>query len=263
MTYSPFVESVIEAYYTPNVRFEILLGILLRPCLAALVNDQCGLATEFVASELPFQDKQAVHGNAGAKADFLLADARKAYWVELKTGKDHAAGKSGHGKRQYLRYKEALKTHEDFGKASGDRLLTILKGCYGLRSLAAPYGDNSVQEAFRLITGASAESPAPVREAIAHLKKTGGTASRKYLLTLAGLLAYLKTPGNTGLWAKKPGLIYITPTGREMLPDVDDACWQPARETASVSLVAGIPLLRQHGHTELAEVISALFQDGE
>lgn len=87
---------VVNDYFTPNIKAEVILDALLTPFVAEIIEEQfqngpCFQGTlHFVTKEMSVLDlekpkENPAYGNMGIKIDYILGDAQAFYLVELKT----------------------------------------------------------------------------------------------------------------------------------------------------------------------------------
>lgn len=254
--------SLLHAYYTPNLQFEILFGALLQPYIAGIIEWQSGRKMEYVTSELPFRDNNARRGNGGPKADFMLADKDYVYLAELKTVKDDKS----HSRwvEQWERYNYTRTNYLTFGEVSGIRLLDIIKDKYAnkfaLQDVKAPYGTDSFRLAIEEITRDTV-GETYTEKAIYLLKTYTLTSSRKYLFTLAQIADYLhKFPRN--LWDMPVKLIYILPNDFEAYKKNDKNFYERLYGNCLlINLPVATSWLREEGGyaKELADAINNIY----
>lgn len=109
-------ELIVNDYFTPNIKAEVILDALLTPYVAGIVKEQLEDVgnIELIAKEMSLHDpKNPDKSDRGPKVDYVLADEKYVYLVELKTTESSEDGK------QRARY-EAL-TRKRFGESLPDR----------------------------------------------------------------------------------------------------------------------------------------------
>lgn len=202
-------DCVIRDYFTPNVTAEVIIDCLLTPKLAAIINAQCGLETEYVAKEMSIPYAKPRRDNRGCKIDYVLADDRTVYLTELKTTPSS-------GSDSQLVHYEAVCDQWTFGKSLGERLLKILAKEFSLGRVTARTGsDSAFAKFFKAITGREAGKEGNAAIALSCVRTMecawrSANRSKKYILTLGEILDYLKG-GERTLWEKPMKIIYLAP----------------------------------------------------
>lgn len=236
------MELVVDDYFTPNIKAEIILDTLLTPYIEEILKDQCGIDAVFLTKEMSIKKRNG--NNRGPKVDYVLTDKteKRIYLVELKTTKSSINEDQAEVYRTYCQNKY-------FGEVLGYRLLSILnknKTFFPLNCLKNEHwGDQTLKDAFQEIIFkhfdlfefssesdmckeckklADAEKQKKwcvncARKLIYENKWTqkGNWRSRKYLHTLGQLVDYLNK--NETLWDKKMKVFYLTPTGDDAPKD--------------------------------------------
>ena len=167
---------VVNDYFTPNIKAEVILDTLLTPYVAEIINRQGDLDTVFVTKEMSVKDVQKQtenpkYGNMGTKIDYVLVDADFVYLVELKTT-------DGSIKAKQAKEKQLLKLFEDI--------------CHDVP------GDSYAERGRELLKA-----------------KVNWRSTYKYIYTMGQLLDYLYEQDGrqkATIWDKKLKLFYITPT---------------------------------------------------
>ena len=109
---------VVNDYFTPNIKAEVILDTLLTPYIAGIIKDQCGVDAVFVTKEMSVFDESR-KDKKGEKIDYILADENTAYLVELKTTDGRINPEQA---KKYLRNCEG----KTFGDVFGRRLMDIM-----------------------------------------------------------------------------------------------------------------------------------------
>lgn len=213
-------EWVVNHYFTPNIKAEVIFDTLITPCIEEIVKEQLGEAGEglvFLTKEMSIMDEVGVD-NKVSKVDYVLADQNRVYLVELKTTDSSINDEQADAYREICQDK-------GFGEILGCRLLSILSG--GGRTftlhLGDPslWGDETLKLAFDEIIGknkyqADTQGITCAEKAAALIQAQNWTQrdryrSRKYLYTLGQLVDYLD--GGETLWNKPMTVLYLTPDG--------------------------------------------------
>lgn len=158
---------VVNDYFTPNIKAEVILDALLTRYVAEIIEEQfqdgpCFQGTlRFVTKEMSVRDlkkplENVSYGNKGTKIDYILGDGQAFYLVELKT--TDSSIKSRQDERYLSNCSGSDKT---FGTVFGEKLLTIVNeafaGTYKKRFLeqfgaeSSAWNDETLQGAFRLV----------------------------------------------------------------------------------------------------------------
>lgn len=158
---------VVNDYFTPNIKAEVILDALLTRYVAEIIEEQfrdgpCFQGTlRFVTKEMSVRDlekplENASYGNMGTKIDYILGDEQAFYLVELKTTD------SSLERTQAVRYlSNCSGGDKTFGMVFGEKLLTIVKDAfsatYEKRFLdqfgAEPsaWSDETLEAAFQMV----------------------------------------------------------------------------------------------------------------
>lgn len=138
-----------DDYFTPAYKAEVVFDTLLTPYVAGMLESRLPHAGDivYIAKELPFDDPANTRaGNLRQKADYLLADEKSVYLVELKTTDSSIKPEQ---KTLYRRL-----SGETFGNMLGARLLEILaaegKSGFGV-SLEQKRGDRALHAAWAAV----------------------------------------------------------------------------------------------------------------
>lgn len=234
---------VVNDYFTPNIKAEVILDTLLTPVIHRLVPGTELVAKEMSIPEWKGSEEKTLYGVHGPKIDYVLAgpEHEKVFLVELKTTLSSLDDKQA---ESYLKNCGQSAT---FGKTLGRQLLSLLqKGSpsgFGLtRSFqkinGGNWNDNSFAEAFKIIQekvdpykslqGNSSRKADQAKNLIRARgwaqsldmsqdgikKESKEYRSRKYLFTLGQLVDYLEKGGGNALWEKPLQIIYLTPGGQ-------------------------------------------------
>lgn len=218
---------VVNDYFTPNIKAEVILDTLLTPYiedLGKLLRDGgtgklYAKGAHFVTKEMsiPRGDKW---GSKGPKIDYVLAKdgpEGAVFLVELKTTK------SSMDKRQAEDYRNCKE--EEFGEKLGRQLLEILKNNFRAKGFSLKInpalGDKTLEDVFNQIM----EKFGPDVEGIDRAEKARklicrenwtqipGYRSRKYLYTLGQLADYIGK-GHT-IWNRTMEVVYLVPPGTD------------------------------------------------
>ncbi|MBD5559757.1 MAG: hypothetical protein HDQ87_05280 [Clostridia bacterium] len=268
---------IINDYYTPAIKAEVIYDTLLSPYIAEIVLDQCGEQVQddlqLVAKEMSVRDPEENDEQLlGSKIDYVLADREKSYMIELKTT-DGSFDKN----QADLYLKNVGKS---FGEVLGNKLLRILKrknskyACSLSEKLLDGMSDSALADvSSEMLENMFADimerhgkgidpnlnSYADKARALLHNKNWAST--EKYLYTLGQIIDYLER-GNT-LWQKPMALIYLTPDGRlgtSRNIGVDDWYVAPAN-TQCVSLIKAVDLLRSKEDDPVAQMLADIIEN--
>lgn len=255
-------EWVVNDYFTPNIKAEVILDTLLTPYIPQILKDQLDIDAVFLTKEMSLrgvQDDEEQESNRGSKIDYVLADEQKniIYLVELKTTD------SSVNDEQLLLYASLVNEPTTFGAVLGKRLLNILMESFQLDDLEGA-GDDRLKDAWKKIWNKRkkydpkdqnpAESGSYEKRAMNLIKAKGwawrsGQRSRKYLYTLGQLRDYLHNNSGKGLWNREVKLIYLLPR----LPE------NRAQFGGNILPVAFVPYFEENKDTSLAGIISRIY----
>lgn len=238
-------ELVVNDYFTPNIKAEVILDTLLSKYIHELVE-----GTTLVAKEMsiPMGD---LFGSIGPKIDYVLA-GDKVYLIELKTTN------SSDDDKQAGKYLDECQGQEKyFGDKLGRQLLSILnkKTVFNLKlGDHERWANETLRTAFDLILqkyGVKSQDGHCAEQAMALIREKRWTQSkkyrsRKYLYTLGQLVDYPEE-----LWDKQMEVIYLTPDGR---PTHKGIAAQSLK-----GFVTGLP--NRHPNDELARLLADIIAD--
>lgn len=213
---------VVNDYFTPNIKAEVILDTLLTPYIEELVKNQCGLdGVKFITKEMSIKDDR--EDKRGKKIDYLLADSRFVYMVELKTTKGSIKKKQW---KTYFNY--CLGEGRDFGTVFGEKMIEIGSSLTtipdNIKSPSEKPWNERVEYIFAaMMSKGKAEyskdrKTAYVAQAKELLKEKGWDSTHKYLYTMGQLLDYYEVSADLDFWKKPLKLIYITPDGDSIVP---------------------------------------------
>lgn len=260
---------VVNDYYTPNIKAEVILDTLLTPYIVGIIKEQCGVDAAFVTKEMSVFDESR-DNNQGEKIDYILADAETVYLVELKTTKGSIKPE------QALLYQKNC-FRKKFGEVFGDKLLKIVST--KLKGVGKIWEETNEPEErlgklFNDILqkyGPDVRGKSCAGRAKELLKLKEWDSSYKYLYTMGQILDYLDDfPGRT-LWDLHLKLIYITPNGEWPHPtefkqysdnptDNSNFYLHP-KEKGSVSLKKAEAYLRRVQGDELAGLLADIIKE--
>ena len=267
-------KQVVNDYFTPNIKAEVILDTLLTPHIEELVqNGHDGIKEDLrlIAKEMSILGKEG-QGDWGPKIDYVLAGANTVYLVELKT----TDSSTDDGQLSF--YRSIIEDEQaTFGNKLGKRLLDIRETHFGL-SLKCRNGDQALKDAWTAIwekrdrfEPREESFPEPkegdpdhhhARAALALIKAKGWVwkskqRSRKYVYTLGQLVDYLQTGT---IWEKPLKVVYLTPDG--------DYPPEESKNILRVSLKREIPKLTAEGDDHdyiqmLQSIISKIYDKKE
>lgn len=139
---------VVNDYFTPNIKAEVILDTLLTPYIPQILNSY-GIDAAFLTKEMSLrgvQDDEGQESNRGSKIDYVLADKQKniIYLMELKTTD------SSMNAEQLSLYASLVNEPTTFGAVLGKRLLNILMESFQLDDLEGA-GDDRLKDAWKKI----------------------------------------------------------------------------------------------------------------
>lgn len=229
-------ELVVNDYFTPNIKAEVILDTLLTPVIHRLVPGTELVAKEMSIPEWKGSEEETCYGAHGPKIDYVLAGPEKVYLVELKTTLSSLDDEQADS---YLN--NCGQQGVTFGCTLGKQLLALLQKMFGVTQLfqhseemnRGNWNDSSFAAGFDIIidkfdpdgslrgSGPRAEqakrlilarSWAQSRDFSQASEKNKGRnyRSRKYLYTLGQLADYLD---RNALWEKPMQIVYLSPGG--------------------------------------------------
>lgn len=252
---------VVNDYFTPNIKAEVILDTLLTPYIPQILNSY-GIDAAFLTKEMSLrgvQDDEGQESNRGSKIDYVLADKQKniIYLMELKTTD------SSMNAEQLSLYASLVNEPTTFGAVLGKRLLNILMESFQLDDLEGA-GDDRLKDAWKKIWNKRknydpkeknpAESGSYEERAMDLIKTKGwawrsGQRSRKYLYTLGQLMDYLHNNSGKGLWNREVKLIYLLPRPpKDRVPFGDN-----------ILPVAFVPYFEENKDAPLADIIGKIY----
>lgn len=276
---------VINDYFTPNIKAEVILDTLLTPYIPQILKDQLDIDAVFLTKEMSIPEGKQF-GSIGPKIDYVLAGSDKVYLVELKTTDSSINDDQA---KKYLNNCQSRK----FGEKLGWQLLSILdkpkKGTFNihLEEYVKKFGDPSlwtdnqgdtvmrqifqsiITKSFDLFTlpkDAGNQKCKCAKNAEELIRNNHWTlrkkySSRKYLYSLGQLVDHLDKGGK--LWNRELQLVYITPSGASPHDDLlvaTDFYLHP-KDSESISLreaVRGLDCKEEHARL-LQSIISAIY----
>lgn len=256
---------VVNDYFTPNIKAEVILDALLTDYAAEIIKAQCGDKVgknlHFVTKEMSVLD-ESKQDNTGAKIDYILSDSSCVYLVELKTTNGSIKPDQA---RNYLErcVEPKLAAGKSFGEVLGNKLLSIMAGERG-EFKSIPIGkegdcdESTLENVFLGVflhkshqkDSIPYDGSLSYAENAKHLIKKRKWAvneanhTRKYFYTMGQLLDEIHNHG--ALWKKELKLVYLTPCGslpHESYLEYDRFYIHPDGR-GSVALCASVPWLR-------------------
>ena len=199
-------ERVVNDYFTPNIKAEVILNTLLTPYITKIIESQMGAQVGSLTSltkEMSIQEKGGPD-NRGTKIDYVLEDEKSCvYLVELKTTNGSISS------NQIGRYIDNC-CGKTFGEALGDKLLKIVREKFPKASALEDLA--TLQEnAERCGRGKNAD------RARNYLKESKRASTNKYIYTVGQLLDH-HTGDLETLWKAPLRLIYLIPDGKGVFP---------------------------------------------
>lgn len=234
---------VVNDYFTPNIKAEVILDMLLSKYIHELVADTVLVAKEM---SIPIGD---YFGSMGPKIDYVLA-GDKVYLIELKTtdssDNDKQAGK-------YLDECQGKFFRDKLGR----QLLSILnkKTVFNLKlGEYERWTNETLRTTFDLILqkyGVESQDGHCTEQAMALIREEKWTQSkkhrsRKYLYTLGQLVDYPEK-----LWDKQMEVIYLTPDGQRTHEGIEAKSLK--------NFVVGLP--DRHPNDDLAQLLADIIAE--
>lgn len=284
---------IVNDYFTPNIKAEVILDTLLTPYVTEILKDQTAFKGElhFITKEMSVLESKeseqgSGYGNRGTKIDYVLGDEEAIYLVELKTtGSSINLEQADRYLRNCCSKNGQPKT---FGQVFGNKLLSVMKGAFGdTYEKSFPQhlkfdkwgnsvwdGDKALWKAFLLVfrtrhLGKKYDIDEPsekyaeaARELIrrAGWTQKDGARSRKYLYTAGQLLDYLHDHPKCMLWDKPLKLIYLTPAGECPSEEFKKEVYRDFY-IGSLSLLRASEYLKKKQEDELALLLSGIIED--
>ena len=197
---------VVNDYFTPNIKAEVILDTLLTEYITEIVQGQLSGQVgklAFLTKEMSILEEGGTD-DRGSKIDYVLEDDNFVYLIELKTTKGSINAS------QASRYIENC-YHQSFGTALGDKLLRIMAKKF---PKAGSWTIDGLDDAFQNTAGKGRPCADKARR---YLKDKRLASTYKYLYTVGQLL-----DNHFGeirdLWQKPLKLIYLTPDGGRVFP---------------------------------------------
>lgn len=130
--YERLAENIIRDYFTPNIKAEVILDMILTPVISEILtivgqkNKELGISGDmkFIAKEFPmlksrFGDQtskeESKNNYRSCNVDYLMCDEESVYLVELKTTQDSLDLKQMENYQKYLAACEDEKFSDVFG----------------------------------------------------------------------------------------------------------------------------------------------------
>ena len=252
-------ECVVNDYFTPSIKAEVILDTLLTPYVAEIVNAQSELRMELVAKEMSVLDTEqtkqnSTYGKKGTKIDYILAGETFVYLVELKTTDGSIKEKQA---RRYLSNCRS----KTFGAVFGDKLLDILNQTF---KNASPWTVETLHNTFHSVTEGY-QGAAHAEQAKALLKGRKLDSTYKYLYTVGQILDY-RSDGRDleALWNKKLRLLYLAPDGDKWpspLLENEEKFYICPQGKKSFSLVEAGKYLGKKQDDALAQLLAGIIEE--
>lgn len=204
-------EQVVNDYFTPNIKAEVVLDTLLTPYIPQILKNQLDtdavlLTKEMSLEEIP-EDGQKPNDDRGSKIDYLL-EGECVYLVELKTSVGSIDIEQA--KRYLNNCCDPTGSPKTFGDVFGNKLLRIIHKKYK----DIPCDPQELEDSFQTVVGCTGK----YAEHAKHFLKAKGLASTyKYLYTVGQLMDNHSGEMLT-LWKKPLQLVYLTPDGDRVFP---------------------------------------------
>lgn len=262
--YEKIAESIINDYYTANIKAEVILDMVLTPVISEILtvigqkNKDLGIEGEMrlLAKEFPMlklSAKESEYNYRNCNVDYLMCDEKSIYFVELKTTQKSL---DPNQMKKYLNYLKDCK-NEKFSNVSGAAFIDLLnhvsKTGYSRSSKNKPWGETEKDDLkllFEVIIQQhdndkkdkngkiQLEKDWAIKEAhhaddaIAYLKKTRASSSKKYLFTAGQMLDNMKD----GKWwdYEQIKLLYLVPSEEEKMEDIVIVTFQEIIKQADV-----------------------------
>ena len=292
------VKWVVNDYFTPNIKAEVILDTLLTPYIAEILKDQ---RKDYFTGELDFITKEMSVlesedskkdpnlNNRGTKIDYVLGDEKFIYLVELKT--TDSSIKTEQAKR-YLKNCLENGKPKTFGEVFGNKLLSIMKGAFGNNiyesefpwpqksdNVGAPQREEeALKKAFESVfrirfrkkdstgkpfkIGIIGEPPRYAESAKELIRLMGWTQSNKArsrkYLYTAGQLLDYYVTHGRSLWDKPLKFIYLTPRGKSPSEEFEE---YKDFYMGSFSLQKASKYLKGKEGDELAQLLACIIDE--
>ncbi len=221
-------EYIIRDYYTPNIKAEVILDMILTPVIGEILtvigrsNTDLGIngKMRLLAKEFPMLKSKSCAKTSGkyrtCNADYLMCDKKSVYFVELKTTQQSLDDGQ---MKNYQNYLVRCKNKE-FSSVPGAEFIDLLnhvsKTGYPDSSEKKTWGitKDDLKRLFKAIVWYqeyrgygkkgkkiplredwAKEKTCHVDEAIAYLKENRAVSSKKYLLTAGQMLDNMEDGG--------------------------------------------------------------------
>lgn len=158
-------KQVVNDYFTPNIKAEVILDTLLTPYIKQMLKAQLNIDAKLLTKEMSIKDIDGTD-DRGAKIDYVLEDNDTVYLVELKTTKGSI--NSDQAKRYIENCYDNGKV-KTFGLVLGDKLLNIMGKKFKSKG---PWTAENLLNAFKNVTQAD-EKENRAERAAQFLKGTG------------------------------------------------------------------------------------------
>lgn len=252
-------EQVVSDYFTPNIKAEVIIDMLLTPYIHELID-----GAELVAKEMSIPRREKKFGSRGAKIDYVLAKDDPSgkdgtvFLVELKTTDSSMNGKQA---ADYLSYCQGKR----FGDTLGLQLLSILKNNFQAKGFSIQinpqddlddkvwenvFNDQIMKEFGPDVCGENSAERAANLIRQKRWAQIPGYRSRKYLYTLGQITDYVGK--GHSLWGNTMEVRYLTPSGatREGYP--------PSFSLKSFTEGA---FLKRHGEEPYARMLEKILKE--
>lgn len=263
---------VVNDYFTPNIKAEVILDTLLTPYVPQLLRNECEIDAVFLTKEmsleqfLPDGTGPEKKNDRGPKIDYVLT-GRYAYLVELKT--TDGSIESDQAKRYLECCCAPAGRPRTFASVFGMKLLRILGKQY---SPDCPWELETLPKMFSGIAGDGKEDDHAER-AMRYLRQSGRASTGKYLYTAGQILDRCPDAASLrALWGKELRLLYITPHGTKP-HDLLIQCGDPEGEKfyihpkgtgkydQSISLMKAVPELSpREGGNDYLQMLKSIVQ---
>lgn len=221
-----FVSILEKQYFNPNVKFEVIMGALLRPILGDIVTYYVNRENSehffcdkeqiyFLGAEVPY--KRYAANNRCPKIDFVLCSSQQIYLVELKTSSGSIRKEQVESYRKYL-------SDGNFRDNILSILISILTTEYKVKNseFARNIDINTLSKLVQIImdknhcynTKGNEFNKEDVR---LFLKENNKTSTAKYLYLAEELYENFISAGIDDRVLSMPmKMIYITPDNKDM-----------------------------------------------